>query len=132
VGLGWAVSLLIEPKLQKPQVATLCRRYNVDLLERLKNNAPIDARRRIADATRKAAEEQLEQDPDNAQWRQSLVTSCQRLATFQEEAGSADEAKSSWRRCHETLCALREADVPLDPSLDELLEELEQRLEALK
>lgn len=128
VGLGWAVSLLIEPKLNKAQVAVLCRRYNFNLLEALENNAPADARRKIAEATRKAAEEQLEQDPDDPQWRQSLATSHQRLASFYEEGGNQDEAETCLRKCHEMLLALRDADVSLDPPLVELLEELEQRL----
>jgi len=126
-GLGWTASLLIEPKLQKPQVATLCHRYNHNLLEALENNAPVDARRRIADATRKAAEEQLEQDPQSAPWRQSLVTSCERMARFHDESGNAEEAKRCWHRCHETLRAMRDADVALEPALVELLDDLEQR-----
>jgi len=128
VGLGWTVSLLIEPKLKKSQVGVLCRRYNSRLLDALDNNAPVDARRRLADATRQAAEELMEQDPGNPEWQQDLVASCQRLASFHEEAGNQAEAETCWRRCHETLSAMRDAQVALDPPLVELLNDLDNRL----
>ena len=128
VGLGWTASLLIEPKLKKSQVGVLCRRYNFELLRVLENNAPVDARRRLADATRQAAEELAEQDPENPQWRRDSVTSYRRLAEFHEEAGNQTEAETCWRRCHETLCAMRDAHVVLDPPLVELLNTLDQRL----
>jgi hypothetical protein len=139
VGLGWTASLLIEPKLKKSQVGALCRRYNFELLRALENNAPVDARRRLADATRQAAEELAEQDPENPQWRRHSVTSYRRLAEFHEEAGNQTEAETweagnrteaetCWRRCHETLCAMRDAQVVLDPPLVELLDTLDQRL----
>ncbi len=131
-GLGWTASLLIEPKLDRCQVGMLCRRYNVELLGALGSNAPVDARRRLADAARQAAEELAEQDPENALWQQDLVASYRNLATFYEEANNPTEAKACWRRCHETLRALRDADVSLDPPLAELLDQLEQRLEALR
>ena len=126
-GLGWTASLLIEPKLKKSQVGALCRRYNFELLDALENNAPIDARRRLADATRQAAEELLEQDPDDPQWQQDSVTSYQRLARFHEEAGNQTEAETCWRRCHQTLSAMRRAQVALDPPLVELLRDLDAR-----
>jgi hypothetical protein len=126
-GLAWAVSLLIEPKLARSQVAALCCRYNCDLLGLLENNAPVDARKRIADATRKAAEELIEQEPDNAQWRQCLAASYQKLATLNEEAGNREASTDCRRRCHETLRALRDAGAPLDAPMAELLDELERR-----
>jgi hypothetical protein len=127
-GLGWTASLLIEPKLKNTQVGVLCRRYNAELLNALQNNAPIDARRRLADATRQAAEELAEQDPDNPEWRQDSVASYRRLAEFHEEAGNQTEAETCWRRCQQTLRGLRDADVVLDPPLVELLNTLDERL----
>ena len=127
-GLGWTASLLIEPKLKEAQVGALCRRYNVDLLDALENNAPIDARKRLADATRQAAEELLQDDPANPEWQQHLVSSYQRLAMFHEEAGNQPEAGTCWRRCHETLSAMSESDVALEPPLAELLHDLDNRL----
>jgi len=126
-GLGWTASLLIEPKLKKSQVGALCRRYNFELLDALENNAPVDARRRLADATRQAAEELLEQEPDDPQWQQDSVTSYQRLARFHEEAGNQTEAETWWRRCHQTLSAMRHAQVDMDPPLVELLHDLDAR-----
>jgi hypothetical protein len=127
-GLGWTASLLIEPKLNRAQKGTLLRRFNFHLLDALENNAPVDARRRLADATRQAAEELAEQEPENPQWQQDAATSYQKLAEFHEEAGNQAQAETYWRRCRETLLALREADVPLEPPLAELLGQLEQRL----
>ena len=127
-GLGWTISLLIEPKLDRSQKGVLCRRFNALLLEALADNAPVDARRRLADATRQAAEELTEQEPENPQWKRDSVTSYRKLAEFHEEAGNAAEAETCWRRCRETLSALRAAQVDLDPPLVELLDHLEQRL----
>jgi len=127
-GLGWTASLLIEPKLDRSQKGVLCRRFNSLLLEALANNAPVDARRRLADATRQAAEELAEQEPENPQWQQDSVTSYRKLAEFHEEAGNPTEAETCWRRCRDTLSALRAAQVDLDPPLVDLLDHLEQRL----
>jgi hypothetical protein len=126
-GLAWVVSLLIEPKLKKTEVAALCRRYNANLLAALENNVPLDARRRIVEATRKAAEESLENDPQNAELRLALATSHQREARLYEEADNQAEADACWRRCYETLCAARDAGATLDPPLAELLERLRGR-----
>ncbi len=127
-GLGWTASLLIEPKLDRLQKGVLCRRFNSLLLEALANNAPVDARRGLADATRQAAEELAEQEPENPQWQQDSVTSYRKLAEFHEEAGNPAEAETCWRRCRDTLSALRAAQVDLDPPLVDLLDHLEQRL----
>ncbi|HUT89007.1 MAG TPA: AAA family ATPase [Thermoguttaceae bacterium] len=127
-GLGWTASLLIEPKLDRSQKGVLCRRFNSHLLDALANNAPVDARRRLADATRQAAGELAEQDPENPQWQQDSVTSYRKLAEFHEEAGNQTEAETCWRRCRDTLFALRAAHVPLDRPLVDLLNHLEQRL----
>lgn len=126
-GLAWTASLLIEPKLKKDQVGMLCRRFNFELLDALANNAPIDTRRRLADATRQAAEELVEQEPENPQWQQDSAVSYQRLAKFHEETGNQAEADTCWGRCHDALSALRGARVVLDPPLAELLNELDER-----
>jgi len=126
-GLAWTASLLIEPKLKKTQVGMLCRRFNFELLDALANNAPIDTRRRLADATRQAAEELVEQEPENPQWQQDSAVSYQRLAKFHEETGNQAEAETCWGRCHDSLAALRGANVALDPPLAELLNELDER-----
>ncbi|NQT12380.1 MAG: NACHT domain-containing protein [Planctomycetes bacterium] len=124
-GLAWTASLLIEPKLKKAQVGMLCRRFNFELLEALANNAPIDARRRLADATRQAAEELVEQEPENPQWQQESAASYQRLATFHEETGNQAEAESCRRRCQKAVSALKSANVALDRPVAELLNELD-------
>jgi hypothetical protein len=126
-GLAWTASLLIEPKLKKAQVGMLCRRFNFELLDSLANNAPIDTRRRLADATRQAAEELVEQEPENPQWQQDSAVSYQRLAKFHEETGNQAEADTCWGRCHDALAALRGAHVALDPPVAELLAELDER-----
>ncbi len=127
-GLGWTTSLLIEPKLKREQKGVLCRRFNNLLLAALDNNAPVDARRRLAEATLQAAEELAEQDSENPQWQQESAAACRKLAELHEEAGNQAEAETCWRRCRDALSGLRAAGVALDPPLAELLGELDQRL----
>jgi len=127
-GLGWTASLLIEPKLKRDQVGALCRRYNSDLLDALEDNAPIDACKRLAEATRQAAQELTEEEPGNPEWQQLMVASYGRLATFHEQSGNQPEAGTCWRRCHDTLSAMRDTHGALDPPLAELLSDLDSRL----
>lgn len=127
-GLGWTASLLIEPKLKRDQVGVLCRRYIGDLLNALEHNAPIDTCKRLAEATRQAAQELTEEEPGNLRWQQLLVASYRRLATFHEQSGNQPEAAACWRRCHDTLSAIRDAHGALDPPLAELLHDLDSRL----
>ena len=103
-GLAWAVSLPIEPRLDKAEVAAICRHYNTDLLEALKDNVQPGALVRLADATRKATEELLQHDPDNAQWQRELSAS-------HDNAGDALLAQgrlSDSLACYRTSLGIRE------------------------
>jgi len=121
-GLALAASLLIEPKLNRSQVGTLCRRFHRELLDALAHNAPVEARRRLADATRQAAEELCEQEPDNPEWQECLAVSYGLLAAFHEEAGHRAEAQTCRDRGRATLQSLHEAGVELSAQAAEFLE----------
>jgi tetratricopeptide (TPR) repeat protein len=75
-------------------------------------------------AALRIAEQLFDQDPSDARWVRALVDSSYKLGFILRHLNDP-EAAQYWRRCHETLLMMREAGVPLDPPLTELLNRFE-------
>ena len=80
-------------------------------------------------ASHEIAERLAKQDPANADWQRDLVVSFYKLASYCEGTGDSTEAGQYWRRCHETLRGMKAAGMFLDPSLVQLLAQLDAAMQ---
>ena len=70
------------------------------------------------------AERLAAQDPTNADWQRNLWVSYWRMAVLAEKSGRADEAKTHWRKAHDTLAGMKRRGLFVSPQDEGFLPQL--------